>query len=152
MTTEHAPTTDTIAELGRLINEFFRAVSFDSGEKPSYYKLGDLFIEGGKLIKNSSEPPEISTVDEFIAPRIQMVDSGTMTSFREVESTEITEIFGGVAHRFSTYEKHGVINGTPFAGRGAISTQFIRTPSGWKMTSMAWDDERPGLTLPHRYQ
>ena len=35
--------------------------------------------------------------------------------------------------------------------RGAISTQFIRTPDGWRMSSMAWDDERPGLVLPTRY-
>jgi hypothetical protein len=37
-------------------------------------------------------------------------------------------------------------------GSGVISTQFIRTPRGWKMTSMAWDDERPGLTIPDRYR
>jgi hypothetical protein len=35
--------------------------------------------------------------------------------------------------------------------RGAISTQFIRTPDGWRMSSMAWDDERPGLALPTHY-
>jgi len=29
-----------------------------------------------------------------------------------------------------------------------ISTQFIKTPEGWKMSAMAWDDERPGLSLP----
>jgi len=29
-----------------------------------------------------------------------------------------------------------------------ISTQFIFTPAGWRMSSMAWDDERPGLELP----
>jgi len=34
--------------------------------------------------------------------------------------------------------------------RGAISTQFVRTPGGWRIGSMAWDDERPGLELPAR--
>jgi hypothetical protein len=46
-----------------------------------------------------------------------------------------------VAHRFSTYEKRGVRDGTPFAARGRIATQFVRTPGGWRITSMAWDDE-----------
>ena len=35
--------------------------------------------------------------------------------------------------------------------RSVISTQFIRTPRGWKTSSMAWDDERPGLGIPDRY-
>jgi hypothetical protein len=66
----------------------------------------------------------------------------------EVELSEITEIFGNVAQRFSAYAKFGTIKGAPFAARGMIATQFIRTPAGWKMSAMAWDDERPGLALP----
>jgi hypothetical protein len=77
-----------------------------------------------------------------------MVDSGALTHFREVEIAAITEAFGNVAHRFSTYEKRGSMHGSEFAARGAISTQFVRTPSGWRISSMAWDDERPGLVLP----
>jgi hypothetical protein len=29
-----------------------------------------------------------------------------------------------------------------------ISTQFILTPAGWKISAMAWDDEHPGLSIP----
>ena len=28
------------------------------------------------------------------------------------------------------------------------STRFILTPLGWKISAMAWDDERPGLRIP----
>jgi len=31
-----------------------------------------------------------------------LVESGALTAFEEVEATEITEIFGNVAHRFKT--------------------------------------------------
>jgi hypothetical protein len=55
----------------------------------------------------------------------------------EVEFAATTEVFGNVAHRFSTYEKRGTMQGEAIEGRGVISTQFIRTPSGWKMSSMA---------------
>ena len=73
-------------------------------------------------------------------------------AFREAETAEITEIFGNVAHRLSTYEKHGVNRVGAFEGRGVISIQFINSETGWKMSAMAWDDERPGLTIPDRYQ
>src|SRR5262249_10615484 len=94
---------------------------------------------------------EIASVDEFIAPRQALVDSGELTAFEERELAQVTEIFGNVAHRMSTYSKSGVQGGRWFEARGVISTQFVLTPSGWRMSSMAWADERPGLTRPERY-
>jgi hypothetical protein len=152
MNTEDKTTAATMVELEALIDEFLRAVSFQEGGRPSYDRIRDLFIDGGKLIKNSSDSPEISSVDEFIVPRQALVDSGEMTFFEEVEIAGITEVFGNIAHRLSTYEKRGMTNGKAFRGIGVISTQFIRTPGGWKMSSMAWDDERPGLAVPDRYK
>ena len=123
MTTDDDVTATTRAELARLMAEFFRAVSFQPGEAPPYHLLCDLFLPGGTLIRNSGDEPEISSVAEFIAPRQKMVDSGELTEFCEAESDEITEIFGNIAHRFSTYHKCGRTKDADFAGRGVISTE-----------------------------
>lgn len=130
------------------LQAFFAAVSFNPGERPGYGAIGDLFIEGGRLIKNSGDVPEISTVEQFVTPRQAMVDSGQLTEFREFEIEGTTQVFGNVAHHYCTYGKHGVSDGVPFDGRGVITTQFVRTPAGWRISSMAWDDERPGLSIP----
>jgi hypothetical protein len=135
-----------------LIEAFFSAVSFEAGTVPAYERLRALVLPGGLLIKNSGDTPEVATVDEFIAARQPLVDAGELTSFSEFEIHAITEVFGQVAHRLSTYGKRGVANGTPFAGQGVISTQFVLTPEGWRISSMAWDDERPGLSIPERYR
>jgi len=140
------------ATLEALARRFFAAVSFEPGQRPGYDVLHELFIEDGKLIRNIGAQPEIATVEQFIEPRQRSVDSGELSAFHEAETAEITEVFGNVAHRFSTYTKSGVLGGVPFTGNGMISTQFIRTPDGWKMSSMAWDDERPDLTIPDRYR
>jgi hypothetical protein len=96
--------------------------------------------------------PEISNVRQFIEPRQRTVDAGELTNFKEVETAEITEIFGNIAHRFSTYKKCGINKGAVFEGRGIISMQFIMTETGWKKGSMAWDDERSELIIPDRYK
>jgi len=140
------------AELDRLIAEFFHAVSFEAGGAPPYEKIHALFIESGLLIKNSGSVPEISSARQFIEPRQAMVLSGELTRFREVELSDTTEIFGNVAHRFSAYAKSGTMKGVSFEARGMISTQFIRTPAGWKISAMAWDDERSGLSIPRHYE
>lgn len=137
-------------ELDRLTIDFFRAVSFEAGKRPPYDLLFELFIERGLLIKNTTSSPEISTIAEFIEPRRASVQSGELTRFEEVEIDETTQIFGNVAHRFSSYGKSGTLNGAQFSARGMISTQFVRTPAGWKISAMAWDDERPGLSIPIR--
>lgn len=135
------------AELGRLVSEFFRAVSFEAGSRPSYEDIVGLFIERGLLIKNVGPVPEISLVREFIESRAALVGAGTLTRFHEAEVSESSVTFGNVAHRFSVYTKSGTSSGVPFNARGMVTTQFVNTPSGWRISSMAWDDERPGLLI-----
>jgi hypothetical protein len=138
-------------EPAELLAAFFAAVSFAPGGRPEYARLAGLFLDGATLIRAGGEAPEISTVGAFVAPRQAAVDAGELTAFQEVETAAVTEEFGDVAHRWSTYEKSGVRDGVAFHGRGLISTQFVRTGSGWRISTMAWDDERPGLTVPDRY-
>ena len=135
------------SELARLTSEFFRAVSFEPGSAPSYRSIPTLFTERGLLIKNISPTPEISSVQEFIESRETLVRSGTLTRFHESEISESTVVFGNVAHRFSAYVKSGTSSGTSFDARGMVTTRFVNAPGGWRMSAMAWDDERPGLSI-----
>ena len=75
------------------------------------------------------------------------MQSGTLTRFHESEISESTVIFGNVAHRFSAHSKSGTSGGIGFEARAMITTQFVHTPIGWKMSAMAWDYERPGLSM-----
>ena len=140
-------TNDPLAELA---HEFFGSVSFRPGKRPGYGRIRDLFIPDGRLIRATADAPEITGVEEFIAPRQRAVDAGELTAFEEVETAGHTDVFGHAGQRRSRYDKRGVRNGAAFAGRGMVFTQFVRTPAGWRISAMAWDDERPGLTLPDR--
>jgi hypothetical protein len=152
MTKDEFPSSDVKREIDRLTTAFFRAVSFEAGEQPRYDHLYELFIGNGLLIRNSGPAPEIANIAQFIEPRQQLLSSGELTHFKEIELAEITEMFGTIAHRFSTYAKSGILNGKPFHARGMISTQFIFTPDGWRISAMAWDDESPQREIPERYK
>ena len=150
--TSHSDLATVKAEIDRLTTEFFLAVSFEEGAAPMYENIYELFIESGLLVKNTGSAPEINTVQQFIEPRVVAVRNGELTRFHEIELSETTEIFGNVAHRFNSYAKSGTIKGIPFTARGMVSTQFIKTTAGWKISAMAWDDERPGLSIPEPYE
>ena len=146
---------ETVApELERLVDAFFDAVSFEPGSQPAYERIHDLFIDAGLLIRNvgAAAVPEICGIRQFIDSRQALVDSGELTRFHEAALAGTTEIFGNVAHRSSGYVKSGTSKGVPFGANGWISAQFVRTPHGWRMSSMAWDDEREGLRLPAQYR
>ena len=137
----------SIPEIDAVLTQFFHAVSFVAGQSPQYRNLWPLFLPNGQLIKASEATPEITSLEQFIAARQQMVDAHVLTDFYEAEVSFTLEGFGHIAQRLSVYEKSGTREGVPFTGKGKISTQLVYTPEGWKISSMTWDDERPGLTL-----
>ncbi len=117
------------SELERLMRAFLAAVSFQPGERPDYDAIRTLFIDGGMLIRNTGDAPEVTSVDEFIAPRKALVEEGALTAFFEGELDAVTEIFGTVAHRFSGYEKRGTQNG----GRSRRAARSLRSSSARRM-------------------
>ncbi|PEA83114.1 ribosomal-protein-alanine acetyltransferase [Bacillus pseudomycoides] len=143
---------DQKISLDRLTDAFFNAFTNKNGEEPNVRVLNDLFIPEGMIIKNTDSIPNIYNLQQFIDPREKLLREGRLTDFKEEEIQEITEIFGNIAHRFSLYRKSGVLDGDSFETLGMKTMQFIQTPSGWKISSVAWDDERNGLAIPERYR
>ncbi|MEV4682443.1 GNAT family N-acetyltransferase [Streptomyces kurssanovii] len=128
------------AELARLMGVFVGGFTNTGGSRPDLGVIRDVFIPQGMIIANVGDEPVIYNLDAFIEPRQKMLTDGTLTEFSEREVAERTEIFGSVAHRFSEYRKSGFHRGEWFEGSGCKTTQFVRTPAGWKMSSLAWDD------------
>ena len=87
-------------------------------------------------------------VDGFIAPRRELLMSGTLTDFTEWRGSGRTDVFGDIAHWWGDYGKAGAQDGEAFTGRGMKSMQLVRMPDGWRISAAAWDDEREGLSIP----
>lgn len=138
---------DAQTAIDALSAEFFRCVSFSVGERPDYAGIRELFVPAGVLFKGVAAGVEATSVEEFIEPRQRSVDEGVLTEFRETELRSTTTVFGSAAQRQSVYEKAGFTGGVQISGRGIIFTQFVFLDGSWRMTSMAWDDERDGLAL-----
>lgn len=140
------------AEIDTLTAAFFRLFCNRGGGKVDLQSIHALFIPEGRIIKNTGQAPEIYDLAEFIAPREKLLNGGELTEFWEEEVSEHTDIFGNIAQRFSLYRKGGIMAGEPFEGRGMKTSQFLQTPLGWRIASLAWDDCRDGLEIPERYR
>lgn len=131
---------DVKAELDQLTRAFLGAFTNTGGRRPNMGVIREIFVPQGRIIKNIGAEPVVYDLDAFIAPREKILIDGTLTDFSEWEVAEHTEIFGTVAHRFSHYRKSGFLDGEWFEAAGHKTIQFVRTPVGWRISSMAWDD------------
>jgi hypothetical protein len=139
------------AAIEAIVRTFFAAFVSGPDSDDRLAELPALFLPQAVIVRTCGGEPAIYDVDGFIAPRRALLSGGTLTDFREWALTGHTEIFGDIAHHFGSYAKAWLQDGTPCTGRGMKTLQFVRTPAGWRISAVAWDDERDGLQLDPEY-
>lgn len=130
------------AAVSELVRAFLAAFTSGPDCAARLDALRELFLPDAVIVRTCGEPIAYG-LDSFIAPRKELLTSGRLADFREWELSGRVELFGDIAHYFGSYAKAGVQDGTPFTGRGMKTAQFVRTAAGWRISALAWDDERP---------
>src|SRR5205814_1929942 len=100
-----------------------------------------LFRADALIVKRTGDSLEIMSVDTFLEPRKILLGSGALTEFSEWETDSRTVITGGLACRWSTYEKSGFMHEMPYNGAGRKIFTFVHTAAGWRIISAVWEDE-----------
>jgi hypothetical protein len=134
-----------------LTADLYAAISFRPGEEPNLEKLKSLFLLPGVLINNNGEVPVVWDVAAFSETYRQQIAAGAVHSFMEEEIIDRTELFGAIAHRFSTYQAR--FRGEPAEAviQGINSIQFIKTGGAWRVVSIIWNDQQEDRPLPAEY-
>lgn len=135
-------------QIDALTTAFFRLFSPNAERRIDLSAIGELFIPQGLIVKTCGQDYETYTLEQFIAPRQALLDGGRLVDFLEHEVSQRTQVMGQVAQRLSLYRKSGCLDGARFEARGVKTFQFVKSPQGWRISALAWDDERAGLALP----
>jgi hypothetical protein len=136
----------------KAVNDAYAAISFKEGEKPRYAEIKNYFTPQAQLIafRTDTGQGQVMSIDQFVAAYQQFIEKNKIHVFKEGELFGRTEQFGRVAHRISTYRTY--LNRLDTAEeRGVNSFQLIKTPFGWKVSSIIWDQEKPTLKIPDYY-
>ncbi len=129
-------------EIDALTARFFDLFTNKDGRILNLKDIKSIFIPKGILISNTEDTPAFYDLDGFVSPRVEMLTNGTLTNFCEREISHSTELFGNIAQRFSLYEKTGELNSEHFETTGMKTIQFAKVNGKWKMSSVAWGDEK----------
>lgn len=128
------------SEIARITDLFYDAFTNKDGRTPDVDRLYELLLPGAIVVKNLSASPELYDVRAFVEPRRAILTDGTLRDFVERETSEHTEVVGNIAQRLSHYRKSWIQGGETHQGIGVKSLQFVKTPHGWKIASVVWDD------------
>lgn len=136
-----------------LITELYALVSGPGDKKRDWAREAALFMPQAHMIRTNVDAegnarPEIIRAADY-AGNFERKMAGR--DFYEVEVHNIIEVFGNIAHAFSTYEAFDDAERTRLLKRGINSIQLYRVDGEWRIAGMVWDDERPGLTIGPRY-
>ncbi len=140
-----------IKEIERVTKTLYSSICFEAGGKPALENLRTLFIAEGKLINNNDNFPVIKTVDQYIEAFKQRLSTGSLKAFYEGEISSRTELFGKIAHRFSTYETKFDLSASESFSIGINSIQFIKINQLWLVSSIAWNDQTENCAIPRKY-
>lgn len=103
-----------------------------------------------RLVRTGVNPdgsPFVSvfTLDTYIENVRQVLDG---VRFSEVEVAQESVVFGNVARLTSVYEYTRESAKETVRGRGVNFFTLVREAGQWRVMSIVWDNERPGLSLP----
>lgn len=135
-----------------LIQETYDVISGGIGVERDWQRMRDQCAEGARMIPMIDSPdgsvPLIWTVDDYIE---RAGPSLLRVGFHEKEIHAVTEIYGDIAHVFSTYE--GRRDDRPDAPpiRGVNSFQLVKVKGKWKVMTILWHQESESTPIPAKY-
>lgn len=138
------------AAIKKAVDDAYTAISFKQGEQPRYDSIKNYFIPQAQLIDFIGDTAQILSIDDFVKAFKNYVQTSNITSFQEQELYGRTDQFGNIAQRISSYKTY--VNSLDIVKeRGVNSFQLIKTPQGWKVSSIIWDVEKTGKAIPDYY-
>ena len=139
MKAHSGPRADDVQSIDAIIAAIYDVISGPAGER-DWERDRHLFLPQARLIRTGKRPDgsvryQVMTVDEFAADAAPILEKG----FYETEIARTTEIFGNIAHAFSTYESRHRPQEAPFSAP---------VPTAWDRPHVARFSESPPLE-PH---
>lgn len=141
------------AAIDAVLADLYACISGPAGEERNWETFDRVFAADARMTaffgtpdgNTSSMSLTPGEYREQIGPRL--VEMG----FEERETHRVLEVYGRIAHAFSTYQ--GTYNGgiMETSVEGINSIQFIKTDDGWKVHSLIWQQASPDLPVPKTY-
>lgn len=145
--------TEDVKSIDAIIAALYSVISGPAGETRNWNRMRSLFLPEGKLVATAVRPTgevvkRVLTVEEYIGSNGPLLEKN---GFFEKEIHRKQEVYGHIAHCFSTYEaRRTATDAAPFM-RGINSIQLYNDGKRWWILTVFWQSENKDLPLPKEY-
>lgn len=143
-----------VSSLNAIINSLYQVISGDAGVKRDWDRFRTLFHPSARMIPTGKHPQSgiygatSLTPDDYKNRAAAFLEK---EGFHEREIGRRTEIYGNIAHVFSTYEgKKKLTDEKPFI-RGINSFQLLNDGKRWWVITIFWQQETPDNPLSKKF-
>lgn len=137
-------------QIGELLDAIYAMISGPAGPRDWSMQM-DYFHPACRQMRTGLDADGLSTIT-IMDPESYRENTAPFFAaepFYEIEIDRHIRVFGNMAHVWSLYEAKRDPDDRIPERRGVNSIQLYKGPEGhWRIISMIWDNERPGLALP----
>ncbi|MCL6272628.1 hypothetical protein M3P19_01340 [Muricauda sp. 2012CJ35-5] len=140
------------AEIDAIIKKMYNSISFDANKPVDYATLDSIYHPDALIGKIDTARVQVFVAKEFREKNKKAFKKNNIKSFKEHEIKGITNIFGGVALRFSSYEFFLETSSGKYHIKGVNTFRLIKVPNqGWRIYSNFFSDNLTYPELPKEY-
>lgn len=145
--------TEDVESIDAIIAALYSVISGPAGETRNWNRMRSLFLPEAKMVATGVRPTgeivkRTMTVEDYITQSGPVLEKN---GFFEKEIHRKQEVYGHIAHCFSTYEaKKTAADTEPFM-RGINSIQLYNDGKRWWILTVFWQSENKDLPLPKEY-
>lgn len=146
------PLTEESSSMDVVISSLYESLSFPEGGAPDFERLRSAVAPEAPFIRiNKDDTIDRMNRETFIRSFQERIQKGLIKSFHESEIARRVEVFGRMAHVFSTYRKGINITDPEKMVRGINSIQLTNDGDRWQICAILWMDERIDCPIPQEY-
>ena len=133
------------AAIAAVLRDVYAIISGPAGQARDVARMRTMFAPNARLTAVGAKGLSGYTVEEFIASAVPFQ---TRIGFVERELKHRLEVYGDIAHAWSSYHGTGQDGARKLDVRGVNSFQLVRLNGKWVVQSIFWQAEAPGRPLP----
>ena len=154
VTTEAPPPADPadVSSPEAIVRAVYDVISGEQGDARDWDRWHSLFFPGATLHPMGANGDGWTAATMTPSDFVLAADSAFVADgFYEVEIGDVTEVYGNIAHRFSSYASFRSSSESEPFNRGINSFQLLHDGERWWVLSILWQHEFQGGAIPEGY-
>ncbi len=143
-----------VASIDAIMKAVYNVISGEAGEKRDWDRFRTLFHKDARMIPSGKNPTTGIVVARSLSPEDYVKNNSPFfekNGFFEKEIARKTDVYGNIAHVFSTYAAYKTAaDKEPFM-RGINSFQLLNDGKRWWVLTIYWQAETKENPIPKKY-